>query len=122
MRTWIDTHRTDGDQPYKLLAQFPTRHFSTGDEQKTVEALDLVPSGTLIMKPIRNVASAYPSSDDAASYSGMMADYIYSAGGMVYTTLTGVVTGLGSMLGAVGSPGDGANGHRLGGPQASGSR
>jgi hypothetical protein len=47
VRTWIDENRTDGDQPYKLLAQFPTRHFSTGDEQKTLQSLDLVPSSTI---------------------------------------------------------------------------
>ncbi|KAI8334563.1 hypothetical protein BC941DRAFT_431560 [Chlamydoabsidia padenii] len=117
VRTWIDENRTDGDQPYKLLAQFPTRHFSTGDEQKTLYDLDLVPSGTLIMKPIRNVASAYQS-PSGASYSGMMADCIYSAGGMVYNTLSGVAGALGSMIGAVGPmTAGGSDGHRLGGPQ-----
>ncbi|CAO3596072.1 unnamed protein product [Absidia cylindrospora] len=120
VRTWIDENRTDGDQPYKLLAQFPTRQFSAGDEEKTLRTLELIPSGTIIMKPIKNVASAYES---PSGYGGMVADYVYSAGGMVYNTLSGVGT---TMTGALGGIFNsvapvavtGSDGHRLGGPQA----
>ncbi|KAI8142060.1 hypothetical protein BJV82DRAFT_158774 [Fennellomyces sp. T-0311] len=96
VKDWIDKNRTDGDQPYKLLAQFPTRQFSIGEEQHTLRDLDLCPSATIIMKAIKNVSNAYGASDGY----GMM-DYVYSAGGMLYnaastvgSTMSGVVYSL----------------------------
>ncbi|ORX45073.1 UBX-domain-containing protein [Hesseltinella vesiculosa] len=96
VREWIDTHRTDGDQPFKLLAQFPTRQFSVGEENQTLRDLGLVPSSTLIMKQTRNVATAYGAGSSVAGYTGTLFNYTYSAGEYVYNTLTGV---LGSVFG-----------------------
>ncbi|KAI8060975.1 hypothetical protein BC940DRAFT_310802 [Gongronella butleri] len=98
VRNWIDANRTDGDQPFKLLAQFPTRHFTVGEESHSLQALDLVPSSTIIMKEIRNVASAYQQGGGAAGYTGTLLNYTYSAGSLVYNTVAGIV---GGVLGAV---------------------
>ncbi|KAI8097469.1 uncharacterized protein BX664DRAFT_326451 [Halteromyces radiatus] len=120
VRSWIDENRTDGDQPYKLLAQFPTRQFTAGDEERTLSNLDLLPSGTIIMKTIKNVATAYQSGSGSTAtyYGGMMADYVYSAGGMVYNTLSSVgnsvTNALATVFNAVG-PSIESDGHRLGG-------
>ncbi|KAI9278631.1 hypothetical protein BDA99DRAFT_492685 [Phascolomyces articulosus] len=95
VKDWIDQNRSDGDQPYKLLAQFPTRQFSIGDEQKSLKELELCPSATLIMKGIKNVSHAYGGNN------GSYMDYVYSAGGMLYnaastvgSTMSGVVYSL----------------------------
>ncbi|KAI9319438.1 hypothetical protein BX666DRAFT_2025732 [Dichotomocladium elegans] len=85
VKDWVDQNRTDGDQPYKLLAQFPTRQFSIGDEARTLRELDLCPSATLIMKGIKNVSNAYGTN---SSYSVM--DYVYSAGGVLYNAASAV--------------------------------
>ncbi|KAI7884325.1 hypothetical protein K492DRAFT_174236 [Lichtheimia hyalospora FSU 10163] len=87
VKTWIDQNRSDGDQPYKLLAQFPTRQFSIGDEERSLRELDLCPSATLIMKGIKNVSNAY----GAGTSYGMM-DYVYSAGGLLYNAASSVGT------------------------------
>ncbi|KAI9499261.1 hypothetical protein BDB00DRAFT_796052 [Zychaea mexicana] len=87
VKDWIDQNRTDGDQPYKLLAQFPTRQFSIGDEQKSLRELDLCPSATIIMKGIKNVSHAY---GGAGGNSGSYFDHVYSAGGMLYNAASAV--------------------------------
>ncbi|KAL1929004.1 hypothetical protein VTP01DRAFT_2063 [Rhizomucor pusillus] len=87
VKEWVDQNRTDGDQPYKLLAQFPTRQFSIMDEQRTLRELELCPSATLIMKSIKNVSDAYAGS---RSSSGGWMDYVYSAGGLAYGALSAV--------------------------------
>ncbi|KAG2223085.1 hypothetical protein INT45_008933, partial [Circinella minor] len=96
VKDWIDQNRTDGDQPYKLLAQFPTRQFSIGDEERSLQELDLCPSATIIMKGIKNVSHAYGGGNN-----GSYMDYVYSAGGMLYnaastvgSTMSGVVYSL----------------------------
>ncbi|KAF7725875.1 hypothetical protein EC973_009207 [Apophysomyces ossiformis] len=101
VKRWIDQNRTDGDQPYKLLSQFPTRQFSIGDEEKTLRELDLCPSGTIIMKIVKNVSHAYSTNDGYG-----MVDYAYSAGGLVYNTVSSVGS---TLFGIVSSflPGEG---------------
>ncbi|KAI9301796.1 hypothetical protein BJ944DRAFT_242953 [Cunninghamella echinulata] len=94
VRQWIDTNRTDGEQPYKLLSQFPTRHFSVGDEEKTLQQLNLLPSATVIMKSIKNVSNAYQ-----PNQSGGVIDYAYSAGGLLYNAVSGVGTTLTGFVG-----------------------
>ncbi|KAI9284150.1 hypothetical protein BC943DRAFT_326437 [Umbelopsis sp. AD052] len=113
---WIDAERTDGDAPFMLLAQFPTRQFSMGDESKSLRELELVPSSTLIMKPPRKVTSAYtPTAPGLWGYAYSAADLAYSAAGaswnMVNTVLatllpaSGGITG-GTTLGAQSEFGD----------------
>ncbi|CEP18879.1 hypothetical protein [Parasitella parasitica] len=84
---WIDNVRTDGDMPYKLFAQFPNRNFEIGDEQKTLQELKLCPSGTLIMKPIKNASTAYAGAPSSISSKGWM-NYLYSASDKIYNSVS----------------------------------
>ncbi|KAK9450996.1 ubiquitin-related domain-containing protein [Limtongia smithiae] len=59
VRVWIDSCRTDGDQPYSIISQFPNRVFSLSDESQTLVELGLHPTATLFLKPISNYTSAY---------------------------------------------------------------
>ncbi|ORY93724.1 hypothetical protein BCR43DRAFT_516747 [Syncephalastrum racemosum] len=88
VKDWIDQNRRDGDQPYRLISQFPTRHFTVGDEGKPLRDLHLYPSATIIMKGMKNVSAAYPTGS-----TGMLG-YVYAAGGSVY----GAVGAVGSAV------------------------
>lgn len=110
---WIDAARTDGDMPYKLFAQFPNRNFDIGDEQRTLLELKLCPSGTLIMKPIKNATSAYGGSGSATTTSGWLS-YLYSAGDAVVNSVSSAAAYL---ITPTNAP---EPGQRLGGPNNSG--
>ncbi|GAA5795159.1 hypothetical protein HPULCUR_000513 [Helicostylum pulchrum] len=109
---WIDTSRTDGDMPFKLFAQFPNRNFDIGDEQRTLLELKLCPSGTLIMKPIKNATSAYAAT--SSSGGGGWLNYLYSAGDAVYNSVSSAGTTVSSYLITPTSAPE--PGQRLGGP------
>jgi hypothetical protein len=83
--------------PFKLFAQFPNRNFDIGDEQRTLLELKLCPSGTLIMKPIKNASTAYSASSNATSTSGWM-NYLYSASDTIYNTVSSVGNSVASYL------------------------
>ncbi|KAI7904310.1 uncharacterized protein BX663DRAFT_338558 [Cokeromyces recurvatus] len=54
VKEWIDTYRTDEPKrPYKLSSQFPTRLFTEEDHDTTLKELNLCPSATIIMKPMK---------------------------------------------------------------------
>lgn len=63
VRLWIDENRTDNIIPYDLIQVYPKRSFSISEEVKTLEILDLYPSATLVLKPIKNAVSAYVNLD-----------------------------------------------------------
>ncbi|CAM0141825.1 unnamed protein product [Umbelopsis sp. WA50703] len=89
---WIDKERTDGDAPYMLLAQFPTRQFSIGDEARSLRELELVPSSTLIMKPSRKVTSAYIANGPGVwGYANSAVDMAYSVAGTSWTFVNNVL-------------------------------
>lgn len=88
---YLPQSRTDGDMPFKLFAQFPNRNFDIGDEQRTLLDLKLCPSGTLIMKPIKNATSAYGGSTSTTSSGGWL-NYLYSAGDAVYNSVSSVTS------------------------------
>ncbi|KAG2233574.1 hypothetical protein INT48_009361, partial [Thamnidium elegans] len=113
---WIDISRTDGDMPFKLFAQFPNRNFDIGDEQRTLLELKLCPSGTLIMKPIKNAASAYAGTSSRSSSGGLL-NYLYSVGDTVYNSISSVGTTVSSYL--VTPTTTPEPGQRLGGPSSS---
>lgn len=78
-----------------LLAQFPTRQFSIGDEARTLRELDLVPSSTLIMKPSRKVTSAYTANGPGVwGYANSAADMAYSVAGTSWTFVNNVLSTL----------------------------
>ncbi|EPB91313.1 hypothetical protein HMPREF1544_01830 [Mucor circinelloides 1006PhL] len=96
---WIDTVRTDGDTPYKLFAQFPNRNFDIGDEQRTLLELKLCPSGTLIMKPIKNASTAYAGASSSSTLgSGGWMNYLYSATDALYNSVSQVGTSVANYL------------------------
>lgn len=97
--------------PFKLFAQFPNRNFDIGDEQRTLLELKLCPSGTLIMKPIKNATSAYAGT---SSSSGGWLNYLYSAGDAVYNSVSSAGTTVSSYLVTPTSTPE--PGQRLGGP------
>lgn len=59
VRQWIDENRTDSDAPYTLMQTFPRKKFSPSEETRTLRELDLVPSTTLILKPVTHISNAY---------------------------------------------------------------
>ncbi|KAL7332677.1 hypothetical protein PS15p_201696 [Mucor circinelloides] len=96
---WIDMARTDGDTPYKLFAQFPNRNFDIGDEQRTLLELKLCPSGTLIMKPIKNSSTAYAGASSSSTFgSGGWMNYLYSATDALYNSVSQVGTSVANYL------------------------
>jgi hypothetical protein len=75
-----------------LLAQFPTRQFSMGDESRTLKQLDLVPSGTLIMKPSRQVSTAYTRTTVGfLGYATSAMDMAYSVAGTSWNFVNNVM-------------------------------
>ncbi|KTW29113.1 uncharacterized protein T551_02387 [Pneumocystis jirovecii RU7] len=59
VRSWIDENRTDNKIPYDLIQIYPKRRFDILEEAASLEALNLCPSATLILMPLKNVTSAY---------------------------------------------------------------
>ncbi|KAG5513337.1 hypothetical protein PMAC_001400 [Pneumocystis sp. 'macacae'] len=59
VRSWIDENRTDNKIPYDLIQVYPKRRFGILEETVSLEALNLCPSATLILMPLKNVTSAY---------------------------------------------------------------
>ncbi|KAG4305972.1 hypothetical protein PORY_000882 [Pneumocystis oryctolagi] len=59
VRLWIDENRTDNNAPYNLIQAYPKRKFDVLEETVSLEMLNLCPSATLILTPLKNVASAY---------------------------------------------------------------
>lgn len=101
--------------PFKLFVQFPNRNFDIGDEQRTLLELKLCPSGTLIMKPIKNASTAYSGSSGASNSGGWM-NYLYSASDVIYNTVSSVGTSVASYL--VIPTNAPEPGRRLGGPSS----
>ncbi|KAG2206696.1 hypothetical protein INT47_003638 [Mucor saturninus] len=57
VKDWISQNRTDDRKPFKLSSQFPTRAFTDEDNDTTLRDLDLCPSATIIMKPLKKSSS-----------------------------------------------------------------
>ena len=78
--------------PFKLFAQFPNRNFDIGDERRSLLDLKLCPSGTLIMKPIKNAASAYNKATNVKSTTSSWFNYVSSAGNMIYDSASSAMS------------------------------
>ncbi|KAH6665858.1 hypothetical protein F5X68DRAFT_55248 [Plectosphaerella plurivora] len=63
VRAWIDEKRTDGDEPYvfKLLLPPPeaSKKIDETEEGKTLGELNLAPSATLLLSPVKKYVEAY---------------------------------------------------------------
>lgn len=101
VRDWIQENRTDdASKPYKLASQFPTRLFTEADNNTTLKELNLCPSATIIMKPLK---SASASSLSSGSHAGVIS---YSFG-IVYgflITLLNMLSGFLATLFPTGGP------------------
>ncbi|KAI8082261.1 hypothetical protein BDF21DRAFT_258728 [Thamnidium elegans] len=65
VREWINQNRTDDRRkPFKLSSQFPNRLFTEQDDDTTLTNLNLCPSATIIMKPIKKSSSIISSNQD----------------------------------------------------------
>ncbi|KAI9720752.1 MAG: hypothetical protein M1828_005543 [Chrysothrix sp. TS-e1954] len=62
VRPWIDSSRNDSTVPYtlKLLqTPLPSKTLTDSDELQSLQSLDLLPSATLILIPVRTFSDAY---------------------------------------------------------------
>lgn len=87
VREWVDTNRTDGDQPYTFFQTIPKKTFGAGEEQYTLRQLELTPSSTLILKPISNYSTAYSASASTYSPTAMLQRGTRAVGEALYTFL-----------------------------------
>lgn len=96
VRHWIQENRTeDVKKPYKLSSQFPTRLFTDADDDTALKDLNLCPSATIIMKPLKAGSSSARSV--ISGNNGGVTGYIYSAFDFVYgfiIALINLLTGL----------------------------
>ncbi|KAK4517228.1 peroxisomal copper amine oxidase [Mucor velutinosus] len=96
VRNWIQENRTeDAKKPYKLSSQFPTRLFTDADDNTTLKDLNLCPSATIIMKPLKAGSSSARSG--ISGNNGGATEYIYSAFDFIYgfvIALINMLTGL----------------------------
>ncbi|KAK4162491.1 UBX domain-containing protein 4 [Cladorrhinum sp. PSN259] len=70
VRQYVDDNRKDGKQPYTfkvLLTPLPSRRIDVTEEDKTLQALELTPSATLILVPIPKHTTAYTRASSVAS-------------------------------------------------------
>ncbi|KAK3077505.1 hypothetical protein LTS18_010060, partial [Coniosporium uncinatum] len=89
VRPWIDA-ALPSKTPYTLkliLTPLPNRSLEEGDEEKSLEELDLMPSATLVLVPIGNFSTAY--SDNAGPLARMRNSML-----AFYTFVIGYVTSL----------------------------
>jgi len=52
VRDFLDANRTDPPVPFTLRSTFPPRQYSLADCERTLQELDLFPSGTLVMQAV----------------------------------------------------------------------
>jgi hypothetical protein len=97
VRQWVDAQRDDGDVPYtfkQVLTPLPNKNITVSEEEESLQSLELNPSATLILVPVK---------DDTSAYKGGATGYIskgISAGvGLVSSTINMVTGTLGSFLG-----------------------
>jgi hypothetical protein len=65
VRKWVDDERKDGKQAYTfkvLLTPLPSKTIDVTEEDKTLQALELAPSSTLILLRVPKFTAAYSSS------------------------------------------------------------
>lgn len=110
VRDWIQENRTDdARKPYKLASQFPTRLFTETDDNSTLKELNLCPSATIIMKPLKTASIS-------SMNSGNPTNIISHSFGVVYGILIALLNMLSGFLATL-FPTGGSASHQL--PQVS---
>ncbi|KAG5437666.1 hypothetical protein PCANB_000703 [Pneumocystis canis] len=81
VRLWIDENRTDNKMPYNIIQVYPKRRFSASEEIVSLEALNLCPSATLVLTPLKNVTAAYTGSNKSyfSKLFGIITSYFISS-------------------------------------------
>jgi hypothetical protein len=111
VRKWVDEGfaKLDSDDPNvqnralppyffrHILAPQPSRELSAGDENQTLGDIDLAPSATLILVPVKGYTDAYSAAGDGVV--GTATGLIGSAFGLLSSTVGFVGSTLGSFLG-----------------------
>lgn len=94
VRKWVDEQESIGETPYSFKQTYPNKNISISDEKQSLLSLDLTPSATLILVPVREYTSAYDNSDAGIVSKGVSTGYGLISSGI------GMVTGImGSLLG-----------------------
>lgn len=95
VRPWVDG-KQEGDVPYtfkQVLSPLPNKNIEMSEEDRTLQALGLTPSVTLILIPVSGYTSAYEGNANVVSR-------VVSGGYGLVSSGVGLVTGvLGSFLG-----------------------
>ncbi|KAL1959600.1 hypothetical protein VTO42DRAFT_1635 [Malbranchea cinnamomea] len=106
VRPWIDRERTDGDAPYTLkliLTPLPNKTISVAEEDEKLGDLELGPTASFVMVPVRTYAEAY-SSTASLPVRGLYAGYNFITG-----TIGAIAGALGTFLGFGQSQSSGAS-------------
>ncbi|EGX89997.1 UBX domain protein [Cordyceps militaris CM01] len=93
IRSWVDKERSDGQGPYffkQVLTPLPNKSIDITEEDKSLGALGLAPSSTLLLIPIQRFASAYESQFPSQGFFGQIMGLIFG----LFTWLMGLI-GLG---------------------------
>lgn len=83
VRKWIEENRQGSDEPFTFYQNIPKRWFDLKEEEETLKSLELVPSASLILKRVSNVATAYSQQASWLSVKGI-ADAAYTFLGIGY--------------------------------------
>ncbi|CZS98235.1 related to UBX7 UBX (ubiquitin regulatory X) domain-containing protein [Rhynchosporium agropyri] len=101
IRPWVD-EKQDGDVPYtfkQVLSPLPNKNIEMSEEEKSLVALGLTPSATLILIPVSGYTSAYEAGN------GGIVSRAASGGYALISSSVGMVAGaLGSLLGGTAAP------------------
>jgi hypothetical protein len=109
VRTWIDREVVAEDPnakhpPYffkQILAPLPSRELSAGEESETLGDIDLAPSATLVLVPVKGYTEAYSggSSGVVGGVVGGVSGLVGGAFGLAYNAVGYVGSTLGSVVG-----------------------
>ncbi|KAI8377371.1 hypothetical protein BD560DRAFT_390901 [Blakeslea trispora] len=95
---WIQQNRTDDiHTPYKLSSLFPTRLFTEADNKTILRDLNLCPSATIVMKPVKastSIASSFSSSTGIARYFISAYDFVYGLLLMLFNMFSSILTSM----------------------------
>ncbi|KAI9143505.1 hypothetical protein BKA69DRAFT_1165270 [Paraphysoderma sedebokerense] len=89
VREFVDQKRTDPSTPYTLVQNFPKVTYTAQDETKTLVELNLIPSATLILKPAKQISTAYTS--ESPGVIGSTVSWAYDTTSSVFNWVKGWV-------------------------------
>ncbi len=88
-----------------ILAPLPSRELSAGDESQTLGDIDLAPSATLVLVPVKTYTEAY--SGSSGGVVGAATGIVGGAFGLLSSTVGFVGSTLGSVIGYGSAPAEG---------------